>query len=367
MTGKNELEGTGDDARIRCHQESGLFFAEEPAMPEANAISLVSIITPSYNQAQFLEETIRSVIRQEYAPIEYIVIDGGSTDGSIDIIRRYEEHLAFWITEPDRGQVDAINKGLMKARGDVVAWINSDDMYMAGAVREAVQVLQQNPEVGMVYGDGLMVDAQGRLLDRHCYRTYDVLDLLCFDVLLQPTVFMRRNVLEAVGYLSDEYDLILDHELWIRVAAHSPIHHVPSFWAVERTHERAKTIAQADSFSSEAERMIVNLEMDPAIAQVIRCNPRRVEASLHAFAARRFIDAGQHRRAVKRLFQAFFIKPAVVVRYWYKAVQAVLSAMGLERLFLGYRRFRRKFQHAESYVVIGEHGAELNIKKGQKS
>ena len=206
---------------------------------------LVSIVTPSFNQAQFLEATMRSVLGQNYPRIEYILVDGGSTDGSLDIIHKYADQFSSWVSEPDQGQVDAINKGLQKATGEIVAWINSDDLYMAGAVSEAVQTLQRNPEIGMVYGDGIMVDGDGRLLDRHYYRTYDVLDLLCFEVLLQPTVFMRRRVLEQVGYLSAEYDLVLDHDLWIRMASHSPMLHIPSFWAVERTHEAAKTIGNA--------------------------------------------------------------------------------------------------------------------------
>lgn len=320
---------------------------------------LVSIITPSFNQAAFLEETIRSVIGQDYKPIEYILIDGASTDGSLEIIKRYEKHLASWISEPDQGQVDAINKGFRRASGDIVAWINSDDLYMAGAVREAVNALQQHPEVGMVYGDGIMVDAKGNLLDRHTYRTYSVLDLLCFEVLLQPTVFMRRDVLEKVGYLSTEYDLILDHDLWVKIASQTSILHVPSFWAVERTHEHAKTIAQAATFVREAERMIEKAQGSQTFGSLIQENPRKVYASLNAFAARRLIDAGEHRMATQRMIKALFLAPRVFLRYWYKAVQAGASALGLEGLFLFYRRSRRRIQHAEARIVVGSHGAEL--------
>lgn len=326
---------------------------EEPPKP------LVSIITPSYNQAEFLEETICSVLRQDYAPIEYILMDGGSTDGSLEIIKRYERQLAFWVSEPDSGQVDAINKGLRNASGEIVAWINSDDLYMAGAIQEAVQTLQCNSDVGMVYGDGIMVDSEGKLLDLHYYHTYNVLELLCFEVLLQPTVFMRRSVLEEVGVLSLDYDLILDHELWIRIAAHSPILHVPSFWAVERTHESAKTIAQASTFVSEAERLIRDAERSQSFGSLIKENRRRIYASLHAFAARRLIDAGKYRQAVLRMSQVFKLDPAVVLRYWYKLIQTTVSALGLERLFLLYRKVRRKVQHGTAHIVMGENGAEL--------
>jgi glycosyltransferase involved in cell wall biosynthesis len=320
---------------------------------------LVSIITPSFNQAQYLEDTMQSVLRQDYDPIEYILIDGGSTDGSLEIIKKYENRLAYWASEPDEGQVDAINKGLRMARGEIVAWINSDDLYMAGAVRAAVQSLQKNPEVGMVYGDGIMVNAEGRLLDRHTYRTYSVLDLLCFEVLLQPTVFMRREILQEAGYLNADYDLILDHDLWVRIASQSPILHIPDFWAVERTHVGAKTIAQASTFVKEAERMIESAALSEDLGPIIEENYRKVYASLNAFAARRLIDAGEHRTAVRRMFKALGLAPEVFLKYWYKAVQAVMSALGLERLFLFYRKARRKIQHADTRVVMGDQGAEL--------
>ena len=141
----------------------------KPGSP--SEIPLVSIVTPSYNQAIYLEDTLRSVLNQDYPRIEYIVIDGGSTDGSQEIIQRYADRLAYWTSEPDSGQADAINKGLRRTTGEIVAWLNSDDMYMADAVQEAVEALDASPEAGMVYADGLMVDAGGCLLDPHRYRT----------------------------------------------------------------------------------------------------------------------------------------------------------------------------------------------------
>ena len=322
-------------------------------------LPLVSIVTPSYNQAQFLEDTLRSVLAQEYPKVEYIVIDGGSTDGSVDIIQRYASQLAYWVSERDKGQVDAINKGLQRAKGEIVAWLNSDDLYMAGAIQQAVDALQANPAAGMVYGDGLMVDADLRLLDPHAYRTYDVLDLLCFEVLLQPTVFMRREILVQAGYLRQEYDLILDHDLWLRMAALAPLLHVPAFWAVERSHAEAKTIALAEAFVREAEEMIERARMSAPFQAIIEGHERRVHASLHAFAARRLIDAGQYFRATRRMLAAFRLDSQVAARYWYKFVQASLSMIGLWPAFLAYRSLRRSLQHRGARVILGAGGAEL--------
>lgn len=323
------------------------------------AAPLVSIVTPSFNQARFLEAAMASVLGQDYPRLEYIVIDGGSQDGSLEIIRRHADRLAHWTSKPDRGQGEAINKGLRRARGEIVAWLNSDDLYMEGAVSAAVQALARHPEAGMVYADGLMVDAEGRLLDRHRYRTYSVLDLLCFDVLLQPTVFMRRTALEEAGLLREPYHLILDHDLWVRMAARAPIVHVPGDWAAERTHAEAKTIALAAGFVAEAETLLRWARGDARLGPLVEREAVRIRASLHAFALRRLIDAGEYREAVRRFGRCLAEDPVVALRYWYKGLQALAGRFGAAPVFLAYRRLRRRVQNPPAVVEIGPHGARL--------
>jgi len=208
---------------------------------------LVSIVTPSFNQVRYLEATIRSVLEQDYSNLEYIIVDGSSTDGSVEIIKKYADHLAWWVSETDKGQTDAINKGFAHARGEIIAWINSDDTYEPGAVSAAVKYLQGHPEVGLVYGGAHFIDEQGRVIGKFAARQTDYLRLRRGYVHIpQQAAFFRGDLWREVGPLDPSFYFAMDYDLWVRLAALAPIHYTPQLWANFRLHSSGKTIAADD-------------------------------------------------------------------------------------------------------------------------
>lgn len=203
-------------------------------------LPLVSIITPSFNQAQYLEQTIQSVLNQDYPRIEYIVIDGGSTDASVEVIKRYQDRISYWVSEPDKGQTEAINKGFAKAKGEILAWINSDDTYHPKAVGEAVKYLIANPEVGMVYADCNFIDEHGSVIGKfNAKQTNHKLLRQGYVHIPQQTMFFRSKYWTA---LDPSFYFAMDYDLWTRITAKTKIKYLQgNIWANFRIHLSSKT------------------------------------------------------------------------------------------------------------------------------
>jgi glycosyltransferase involved in cell wall biosynthesis len=208
----------------------------------------VSIVTPSFNQAQFVERTILSVLEQRGDfDLDYLVLDGQSTDGTLDILRKYEGRLT-WVSEPDGGQVDAINKGLRRVRGDIVGWLNSDDVLLPGALARVVAAFADHPRREWVHGRCEIIDADDRVIRRWisaykhwCCKRYSYAQLLTENFISQMTVFWRRAVLDEVGYLDTGLKLAFDYDFWLRLAKRGDPVYLPEPVACFRWYDTSKS------------------------------------------------------------------------------------------------------------------------------
>jgi glycosyltransferase involved in cell wall biosynthesis len=210
-------------------------------------LPLISIVTPSFNQGQFLKTCIESVLSQGYPKVEYIVIDGGSRDNSIHIIEKYAGDIAYWISEPDKGQTDAINKGFHKSNGNVVAWLNADDFYLPGALAAVGRAYQRRPDASFYYGNGWRVDEAGQ-----CKSSFFPGNQVCFDRtgliyglnhILQPSTFINRSCLLKAGDLNSALRYGMDTDLWIRLSEIASPEPISAFLAASREYKGTKTSA----------------------------------------------------------------------------------------------------------------------------
>lgn len=219
--------------------------SERALLPDCQNLPKISVVTPSYNKARFLEDCITSVLVQNYPKLEYFIFDGGSTDQSVVIIKKYEKQITFWVSEPDKGQSDAINKGFRMATGEIVAWLNADDFYLPGALAMVAEAYQNNPEASFYFGDGLRVDEAGQpksgffpggrvLFNREAL-------IFGLNYILQPATFMNRAHLVKINYLDPTLHYVMDADLWIRLSQIAPPVPILAHLAASREYGATKT------------------------------------------------------------------------------------------------------------------------------
>jgi glycosyltransferase involved in cell wall biosynthesis len=262
----------------------------------------VSVVMPSYNHAAFLRSAIDSVLSQDYDALELIVIDGGSQDGSVEILESYGDRLWF-VSERDRGQADAINRGFARSTGDILCWLNSDDMFMPGVIPRVVRAFEDDPQAEFVYGRGWDIDESGRIIDEAGVLTFDLWKLIHQrNFIQQPSCFFRRSLLERVGPVDESLHYVMDWELWIRFAAYRGLY-VDDFWSYNRVHRDNKT--QSGQFRRWAEiRRMVGRYTDSQCPPVVwlyfleailqRVRGRRVPDSLEQMLHRVFSRGMRH-------------------------------------------------------------------------
>jgi glycosyltransferase involved in cell wall biosynthesis len=215
---------------------------------------LVSIVTPSFNQGRFVGETLRSVAEQSYPYIEHIIIDGQSADDSLAVIKahvgRYPGRVT-WVSEPDQGQADAINKGLRRASGTILAYLNSDDTYTPDAVKQVVDHFQRNPDISLVHGQGFHMDTDGNRMNAYPSQPCDHRSLFENCYICQPTTFWRRDAFDAIGEFNTSLRYAMDYDYWIRLSKRFSMAYLNIHLANTRLHREAKTVQQRNQMHRE--------------------------------------------------------------------------------------------------------------------
>jgi glycosyltransferase involved in cell wall biosynthesis len=290
---------------------------------------LVSVVTPSLNRAAFIEETIRSVKAQSYPQIEHIVIDGGSTDGTLDILRRYK-HLT-WVSEPDKGTADAVNKGFRMARGEVVAMLPADDTYTPWAVQCAVDCLTEHPAVAIAYGDCDVIDAAGRVFRQFRSPEFDFNKLLSSCYIPGPTAFIRKSVLDKVGLLDTNLKLVCDYDLWLRIGLNFQMKHIPRVLANFR-------VCPGSSTPETPEKLDILRVAHLCMYEKFFANdrlPKKIKDSRHRVMGPTYMDLGvryhrlrQRPQARHCLVRALVADPRLFIKFPWLPIYLASSLLG---------------------------------------
>jgi glycosyltransferase involved in cell wall biosynthesis len=298
----------------------------------------ISNVTPSYNQGQLIEETIRSVLLQGYPNLEYIIIDGGSSDNTVEIICRYAPWLSYWVSEKDRGQSHAINKGWDKATGDILAWINSDDTYAAGSFTKVAEYFLNAPSTAMIYGDCNIIDGQGIFVKRCPAEEFKLDNLVCNKWFIpQQSTFLQRSVVEAVGGVREDLHLVMDWEYWLRIALGGKIiRYLPVQLANFRIWEEAKTSSYSDRSAQEKLLVLDHYFGREDVFPEIKDFRRGAYSHVHLFASAAHNRNERRLTALVHLLKAIRYRPSLlkemmVVKRLFKILAVVLIGNRLNK------------------------------------
>jgi len=232
-------------------------FDEKTILEKDPSYPKISIVTPSYNQAKFLEKTILSVLNQNYPNLEYIIIDGGSTDESVEIIKKYEKYFDYWVSKRDKGQADAIKKGFEKSTGEIMGWLNSDDTYLPRSFFKMVESSQKHFEADLTFGDIYFINEYDQIIGECKLTKLNITHLVYEGICLaQPAVFWTKEIYNKVGGLNPQYKFCMDFDLFTRIADMGHLNYIPEYIANFRIHKDSKTSTISDIWGIEHDEII---------------------------------------------------------------------------------------------------------------
>jgi glycosyltransferase involved in cell wall biosynthesis len=283
---------------------------------QPNKPPLVSVVTPTYNQAEFLRDTLESVLAQDYPRIEHQVIDDGSTDETPRILAKYADRVAVE-RQANRGQTPTINKGWERAKGEILTWLNSDDTFLPGAVSWAVDYFQKHPDVDIVFGDTLFTRPDGEPIERSRRRAdfdYREFVLQCENPIAQPSAFIRRSVIEDVGLLDPKFYYFMDWDFWLRAGIRHRITYIPELLSTYRLHKDSKTMAQANKAAPELEYMYRKYFARTDLPAEIRALERRAMVNMFFTSGGYYLEGGNPGAAARMGFKALRTYPSSIRR-----------------------------------------------------
>jgi glycosyltransferase involved in cell wall biosynthesis len=277
-------------------------------------LALVSIITPSFNKGPYIEETILSIRNQTYKNIEHIIFDAGSSDETISILKKYNENLQ-WISEPDKGQSDAINKGWRMAKGNIIAYLNADDTYLPDAVESAVAFFEKYPDFYMVYADGIITDEYGKNERIIQCGEFNLKSLVfCQDMIFQPSVFLRKEVFDTIGDVDVDLHLAMDFDYWLRIALVYKIGYLPKPLSVAKIYPDAKSSALMFRYVKECEYILEKLFVTPGIPREILEYKKDAYTFIYTKGGLDYIHAKMIKDGMSYLWKAFQMSPGGCIK-----------------------------------------------------